>query len=543
MSFYRKPSFLIAAGVAVIGLLILYQFWQWEVERVEVLPGQYLVRIHRWGKDLEPDQIVAPDDSYKGVMEDLLPEGRHFLNPLFWSYEVHNMVKVPPGKCLVLTRKAGQPVPPDRLADGDILASDGENGVFERGIVAKVKTPGDYRLNPYVYEWQEVPAVEITLEQVGVRTVKIGKTPPKALQAQGDRGYVVPNGFRGVQKDPVPNGTYYINPFVESITPVEVRSHKVELTDIQFPSRDGFILKPHVRVEYAVQKEAAPELFLRLADEGQLHQEDATPQQQQKNEILQKVILPHIRGYARITGSNLDAKDFIITTTAEGDQPSVNGREMLERTLEEKVKPQCKDLGIDIKAVTLGDFDMPPELTDQISLRDVARRQLEKNKSKIEEHKSKQKLAAAEALTQQTTEKVAAETRLLQAKTQAAQKKEVAKLQLENDLKIAQLKLDAARKTAEATLATGTADAKKITLTNEAEVAGLRRAVESFSSVQNYAQYQLMSKIGPALTEIFASDESDFAKLIAGYLTPQTAKPVKPLVPMTGTQPMARVEP
>ena len=28
-----------------------------------------------------------------------------------------------------------------------------------------------------------------------------------------------------------------------------------------------------------------------------------------------------------------------------------------------------------------------------------------------------------------------------------------------------------------------------------------------------------MAKLGPALTEIFASDSSDFAKLFAGYLT------------------------
>jgi regulator of protease activity HflC (stomatin/prohibitin superfamily) len=510
------------AVIAVLGLLILYQFWQWEVERVEVAPGKYLVLIHRWGKDLEHDQIVAPDDSYKGVMEVAIPEGRYFYNPLFWSYEVHNLVTVPSGKCLVLTRKAGKSPSPERLAAGEILAGEGE-----RGIVAEVLTPGSYRLNPYVYEWTEEPAVDIAVHQVGVRTLKIGKDSRNLPVQPGHGRYVVPAGFRGVQQAPVPNGTYYINPFVETVIPVDLRSHRVVLSDIQFPSRDGFILKPHVVVEYAVERDRAPELFVRLSDEGKLHQEDGTKEQQKQNEILQKVILPHIRGYARITGSNMDAKDFIVTTSSAGDEPQVNNREVLQRTLLEKVKPQCEELGIDIRAVTIADLDLPPELTEQISMRDLARKQLEKNKELIEQHKSKQKLAAAEALTQQTTEKVAAETRLLQAKTQAAQKIANTKLTLDNDLKNAQLKLEAAKEQAKAILAKGKVEADVITMQNEAKVAGLRRAVESFTSAQSYAQFQIMSKLGPALSEIFASDESNFAKLFATYLTPLTNNPAK----------------
>ncbi|HEX5269161.1 MAG TPA: SPFH domain-containing protein, partial [Gemmataceae bacterium] len=477
----------------------------------------------------------------KGVMEGYLPEGRYFLNPVLWSYEVHDMVTVKPGTCLVLTRKAGRPIPPDRLAAGDVLAGDGE-----RGVVAEVLKPGSHRINPYVYDMQEVPYVSVTLEQVGVRTSKVGKDS-KDLPAGPVRGrYVVPHGYRGVEEEVLPPGDYYINPFVHSITPVEVRSHRAELTDIVFPSRDGFTLKPHVVVEYAVRRGRAAELFVRLADEGKLHQEDATPEQQQKNEILQKVILPHIRGYARLTGSNLDARDFIVTESEAGAAPAVNNREVLQRTLLEKVKPQCEELGIDILALRLGTLDPPPELAEQISLRDVARAQLAKNKTLIEQHKTKQKLAAAEALTQQTTEKVAAETRLLQAKTQAAQKKEVTQLQLENDLKSAQLKLEAAREQAKATLAKGKVEADVIGMQNEAQIAGLRRAVESFAGPQYYAQFQLMSKIAPALSEIFASDQSDFARLFAGYFTPQNGKPAgppRPAAPVAGGPEMRHAEP
>src|SRR5208283_48864 len=108
------------------------------------------------------------------------------------------------------------------------------------------------------------------------------EAPPSPDNLQHSPYVVTQEGCRGVQAQYVSPGTYYVNPYVETITPVEVRSHKVEFTDIQFPSRDGFSLQPHILVEYAVIKDQAPELFVRLTDEGQLHQADSTPEEIKK---------------------------------------------------------------------------------------------------------------------------------------------------------------------------------------------------------------------------------------------------------------------
>ncbi len=520
-NFYQRPRFWVRLGVAALALLVLQQFWQWEVERVEVPPGKFLVLVHRWGKDLPEDEIIAPDDSYKGVTLDVLPEGRYFLNPIFWAHEPHELLTVKPGQCLVLTRMYGKQIPKERLAQDDILAREGE-----RGIVGEVLRPGSYRLNPYAYSLAEAPAVEVKVDQVGVRTLKVGKDP-RELPADPDRGpYVVPDGYRGVQATPVPPGTYYINPHVERITPVEVRSHRVELTDIQFPSRDGFILKPHVVVEYAVVPAKAPELFVRIADAGQIHQRDETPQEQDQNEILQKVILPHIRGYARIEGSNFDARDFIVTTVPGAAAPAAagphkrNAREALQSALQTKVRPTCDKLGIAVRAVTLAELVPPPELAKQISDRELALVEQEKNKAQVRQFKAAQKLKAAAALKQQAKEKVEAETRLIQAKTKAEQLLEVANSQFETELENARLRVEAARQQAEATLARGQAEATVIGLQNEAEIAGLRKAVQGFPSAQQFAQYNVLKRLGPALAEIFASDESEFARLFSAYLTP-----------------------
>src|SRR5262249_36953141 len=144
--------------------------------------------------------------------------------------------------------------------------------------------------------------IHIRQNEVGVKTLKVGKDPSKrTLEEQKASGpYVVQEGYRGVQNRTVSPGTHYLNPHVASIMPVDLSSHPVEFTDIEFPSKDGFAIRPHVKITYKVLSNKAPEVFVMLSDAGVLHQADATPAEQAKNEILQKYVLPLIRGTVRL---------------------------------------------------------------------------------------------------------------------------------------------------------------------------------------------------------------------------------------------------
>jgi hypothetical protein len=511
-----KRSLLIGLGVVAVAAAVFLPFWYWIVERVEVQPEEYLILVHRWGKDLPENEILAPDDSYKGIMLEEKAPGRYFLNPIFWSYERLPLVKVESGQCLVLTRKYGNRIPEDRLATNQILADKDE-----LGIVPGVMLPGSYRLNKYAYRWETVPAFQVRADQVGVHSLKVGLDPHALPEFDKDlvsERYVVPKGYQGIQKDYDKPGTYYLNPYVETITPVEVQEHQVELSDISFPSRDGFILKPHIKVVYAVIPERAPELLIRLSSEGKLHQDDTTPEQIKNNEILQRIILPHIRGYARIEGSNFDARDFIGTESI-GKEKAMNYREQFQRVLLDKVKPKCEEVGISVRIVTVAGMEVPQELTAQITARDLARAKQEKNKTLITQYKSDQSTKAAEALTPRAEELNQAEIRLNKNKVEAEQKLANEKVLLENDLAAAKVRLDAAKDEAKGIRFKGEAEAKLITQENEAKVAGIRQAILGFSSVQVFAQFNMLSKIAPALTEIFASDDSEFAKIIAAHMT------------------------
>ncbi len=528
MSALSQPRTWGMLGVLVVSLFVLYQLWHWQIERVEVKPDEFLVKVNLWGKNLPEDEIVAPDSSYKGVQRELLREGRHFLNPLLYSYERHKMLVVPIGQCAVLTRRAGKPISPERLAAGEFLAQgdfdEPDPDKKERGILPKVLMPNTYWINPYEYSYELIPMVQVKSFQVGVRTLKWGKDPKELRQKKevAPNRYVVPEGYRGVQEKVLEPRDYYINPYVESIVPVDVRSHPCTFTDIEFPSRDGFWIRPHVLVSYRVMPEKAAELFVVLADDGKLHQEDQTEEQQRKNEILQKFVLPLIRGYVRMSGSNFDARDYISHKKPE-EGGGVNPREQLQIELMRKVEPECKKVGVQIDQISIIKIETNKELSelaDQIAERERQRVMRMTNKQLVEQAKKEMEQKATEALKERSTKLVEANQMLKVAKTNAARDLETTEAELKNQLLAAQTRLDAAKKQAEAILTEGKADANIILAKNEAEVAGLKTAISGFPSPESYAQFEVLKKVSPALSEIFASDNSEFAKLFSTYMVP-----------------------
>lgn len=498
--------------------------FMWAYARVEVEPDTFLVVTNRWGTELPDGELVAPDETYKGIQRRVLPAGRHFLNPLLYTYERHPLVKVEEKFCAVLIRRSGVELSAERKAQNEFLAhgaidlaATGKPG--ERGIVEQVLGPGKYRFNPYVYGTEIVPAVEIESQQVGVKVLMWGEEPSEARPSR----YVVADGERGVQSSIVPSGTHYINPYVVRIIPVDVRAHTVVFDDIAFPSKDGFAIEPRLAVRFKVVPEKAPELFAMLAEDGILHQKDDTDDDKLRNPILQKVILPLIRGYMRVEGSKHDAREYI--SKPKEDEVAgvklVNPRERLQKELMEKVKPECEEVGIIIDYIAVGETHMNEtlnELASQIRDREQARIARKTNEQKVAQFEQEQQLNSTMALSEQRTKVIEATTKLERAKIDAERMLANVKAEQTANVDSARARLAGAKLRAEAILTTGKAEAAVITAENEAEVSALQIALDGFGTAAAFADYHILMKVAPVLSEIFASDTSDFARLFSNYL-------------------------
>jgi hypothetical protein len=524
----RSPLLLWGLAGAMV-LALAWPVFLWTVARVEVEPDTFLVVTNLWGKPLPDGELVAPDPSYKGIQRRVLPEGRHFLNPFFHSYERRPVTRVPEKFCAVLVRKSGAEIDAERRARGEFLARgaidlEATHEPGERGIVEPVLGPGKYRLNPHVYDVQVVPAVEIESQQVGVKVLRWGPEP----DADRASAYVVSGARRGVQGSFVPSGTHYVNPYVTQIIPVDVRSHTVVFDDIEFPSRDGFKIQPRVQVRYKVNPERAPEIFVMFSEGGVLHQADTTHDDQHKNPILQKLILPLIRGYVRIEGSKHDAREYISKPKEDvvaGEVPT-NPRERLQRELMAKVRPECEQVGVIVDYIAVGQPELNAsleELAAQIREREQARITRKTNEQKVAQYDQEQELKSTEALAEQRKKTIDATTKLERAKINAARRVQNVESKLRAELASAEALLEGAKRRAEAIRTAGKAEAAVAMADNEATVAGLRTAIDGFGSPAAYARYQVLQKLAPALTEVFASDQGEFATFFSKYMVPPDA--------------------
>ena len=265
-----------------------------------------------------------------------------------------------------------------------------------------------------------------------------------------------------------------------------------------------------------------------MTTDGVLHQRDATPEEQAENEILQKVILPHIRGYARIEGSNFDARDFILITAGEGDAKIDERPGSVAKGLARQGQAEEPGIGRrDCGAVTFADLKPPTELAEQISQRELARVEREKNVVRIGQFKAEQELTAKESLKQQATEKVGAETRLIQGKTKSEQLKAVEESRLKQELANTQLKLDAAEIRPKPRWPPAAprppSSICKTTPRWPACAPPCRALARRCTSPSTR-----FSKLSPALTEIFASDQSDFGKIFSEFMSARARRARRP---------------
>jgi len=205
----KKSIFAISALLVVV-IAGLWLVWEWGFCRFYVPVDHMAVIIAKDGAPLEPGQILAKKGQ-QGVQEDVLGEGRHFLNPYYYEHSIEPMISIPPGKVGLVTAKVGRDLP-----QGEFLANPGQKGIW-RGVLG----PGKYRINPIGYLIDTVDAISIPVGYVGVVTSLAGDKAPEGQ-------FAGPNQ-KGIREDVLQPGLYYVNPKEFKVDILEVGINQVSM--------------------------------------------------------------------------------------------------------------------------------------------------------------------------------------------------------------------------------------------------------------------------------------------------------------------------
>jgi regulator of protease activity HflC (stomatin/prohibitin superfamily) len=484
------PAGMLGTMLGPLGFLVILIFipaFIWFGCRIEPRSGEIAILIHKVGEDLPSGQIIA-GPKQKGIQLEVLPEGRHWRDPYRWGWKIAKITNIPVGKMGVITRLYGEELPP-----GEIIAGDNT-----KGIVAEPLSPGKYRINPYANKVELFDAVNVRPGYVGIRTSLNGQDVLNSkVEPDKRNSFLVGKGMKGVMTEVLNPGTYYLNPYLYDVVEVNLQSQRFAVSGndaISFLTVDGFTVSVEGTVEFAVEQEKSALLTHRVGD---------------INDIVQKLIVPRMRGFCRLEGSKHPAIDFIVGET----------RQKFQNDLESHLHNTCVEWGVNIKSVLIRNIIPPDEIASIIRDREVAVQESKKYDREIEQAKSKAELTRLEMQAQQNKEKVEADTARIQAVITANQEKEVKIVAGQREMVVAKIESEAAESQAKAVILKAQADGDVIRMQNTAEANVMKSQVKAFNSGLNFARYVFYKKIGPQIDSILSTDqEQGLGALFFPYL-------------------------
>jgi rRNA maturation endonuclease Nob1 len=478
---------LIGALIAAIAVVVLFVFI-WFYCRIEPPSGFCAVLVRKDGVDIPANDIIATKPEQKGIQLEPLSEGRYFRNPVNWSWQIEPLVHIQEGQVGVMIRQFGA-LPP---AGQFIVHNKEPNGTMYRGVIDEPLRPGTYRINPYAYKVEKRPAVKIEPGEVGVVALRYGPTPSQP------NTILVKDGERGVQATPLRPGTYYINPYIYRVDIVGVQSHKTEF-EISFLSKDGFRFPVKGAVEWAVDENKAPEVFVLVGDE---------------QDIVNKVILRSALSMSRIQGSKYTSADVISGTVRKAFQDEFSRHITAESTKK----------NILVKAALISEIEPPEKIAEPIREREIAIQTRGKYEREIERARSDAQVAQQKKMQDQRVRVVSAETVRTNEVQRAVKDQQVQVIAAQRDLEVTRKDLETSENQSQAIIATGQGDADVIAYTRTAEANALKAMITPFGNGAAYARYLYLGKVAPNIESILSNTEGPFAEPFRDLAKPEPGK-------------------
>lgn len=348
---------------------------------------------------------------------------------------------------------------------------------------------GKHRINPYAYDVKIYEDIRIMPGNVGVVTNLTGKDIffGTANDLSLLKGFVVEPSRKGVLQDVLKEGTHRINPFIQSVSIVNIQSQRYEFSGddaIVFITLDGFNISLEGTVEFNILRGAAPCLSHEVGD---------------MEDIMKKLILPSVSGFARIEGSKKSATEFIVGES----------RQIFQNQLEEFLRQICQVWGISINSVLIRDIIPPQEIAEIIRNRELAQQEAKKFMQQIEQAKSATELERQKMLALQNRAKVGAETEKITTEIKAKQEQLERLIAARTEQEIADVGYHTAVAEVKSKLALAEAERKVIAEENNSQAEILRRNVAAFGSGELYVKAMLYRKIAPRIESIMANQGTE----------------------------------
>jgi hypothetical protein len=452
-------------ALTVLGLgfgLLLVFLMLWNTFFVYVPPGKHLVVIANSGAEMAPGQVLAKPGQ-KGIQEDVLGEGWHFVLPIVYGTEKHDNTDVPAGKVGVVTAKGGEPLPP-----GQVLAERGQ-----QGIQREVLPPGAYRLNRYGYEVELVDATMVKPGFVGVRRRLVGKDVKGRFATEEKEE-------KGILPKVLQPGIYFLNPKEFEVIMAEVGIYqstfaKAGNTAITFTSKGGFNISMDCTIEWEVLPENMPAL---VAEYGS------------RKRVEKTVVDLQAHAIPRDKGIDYGAQDLL-----EGTR-----REQFQADFSKELKRVGQEKGVLVHSAFIRNIEIPEQYLKPIRDKQIAAETELTNEAKRTTAQSVAEVEREQQMIQQRVQEVEAETKRLVASID----REVENLTTFTDAEIGKLKAEYAAQIAameaEQKQVVGEAEATVTKLKETAQNSIYQMKMEVFQNDANaFLRYTLAEKLNPQM--------------------------------------------
>ncbi len=262
-----------------------------------ITPGRLLGRSVKGHESFQNGQAFLEQGGQKGPQIDILLPGSYRVNTAMFSVELREAVVIPAQKVGMVTAKDGEPLPPSEYVAKSVQGhKDFQDGASflgaggQRGPQLDFLKPGTYYVNPLMFDAAFDEVLQVARGEVSVIVSNIGKDPagigaatgaanakPEDRLKDGIERYVVDAGYRGIQREVLGPGTYYLNKLAYTPHIIPTTNITIDWAEEKSPTRgerafnplsivskDGFQMTVEVKVILRVLPEQAPHMVARI---------------------------------------------------------------------------------------------------------------------------------------------------------------------------------------------------------------------------------------------------------------------------------------